>query len=90
MLFFQKTLQFAIFIVSTLYAVDRPATPVLTGVSFTNDIITITATASEGDSCHAVLLTDLSTPLGNAYTFGNHGNPLEGSVISYAPLQYYP
>lgn len=91
MLFFQKTLQFAVFIVSTLYAVDRPATPVLTGVSFTNDIITITATASEGDSCHAVLLTDLSTPLGNAYTFGNHVNPLEGSVISYAvPLSVLP
>lgn len=84
MLFFQKTLQFAVCIVSFLYAVNRPAAPVLSGVSFDNDIITITASASEGDSCHAVLLTDLSIPLEYAYTFGNHSNPLEGSVISYA------
>jgi len=84
MLFFQKTLQFTVCIVSVLYAVNRPAAPVLSGVSFKNDIITITASASEGDSCHAVLLTDFSIPLEYAYTFGNHSNPLEGSVISYA------
>ena len=84
MLFLQKSLQFALCFITFLYAADRPAAPVLSDVSFNNDVITITASAPEGDSCHAVLLTDLSTPLGNAYTFGKHGNSPEGPVISYA------
>jgi hypothetical protein len=66
-------------------ALDRPVAPTISSVTFnaSTQQITIAGTMSEGDSCHAVLVTDLSVGLGAAYAIGNDVS-LAGSAVSYA------
>ncbi len=66
-------------------ALDRPAAPTISSVTFnaSTQEITIAGTMSEGDSCHAVLVTDLSVGLGAAYAVGNAVS-LAGSAVNYA------
>jgi hypothetical protein len=60
---------------SFTHALTRPAPPQISNVTFTNNQITIALTSvpSAGtiDSCHAVLLTDLTTGFDAAYAVGN-------------------
>jgi hypothetical protein len=66
------------------HALNRPPTPTITNATYANGKITIEGSMTSAEQCHAVLLTDLSASLINAYESGSSLNPYEGAAISYA------
>lgn len=65
------------------HAINRPPTPTITNASYADGKITIEGNLSPGvEQYHAVLLTDLSASLTNAYESVSSLRPYEGAAVS--------
>src|SRR5690554_725084 len=65
-------------------AIDRPQTPTIDDVDFDGQTITILGSKDDRDSCHAVLITDLTVPFqyGNDISRSELGS--DGAAINWA------
>ena len=75
-------------LIALTYALDRPVAPNISGASFTNGVIVVTGSKTAGDSCHVVLLSDLSSSLEYAYGIGSYTTPLEGPAVTFAATNF--
>ena len=82
-----RTVLAILLLVTIVQALTRPAPPQISNVTFISNQITITLnsvpSAGTIDSCHAVLLTDLTTGFEAAYAVGN-ATSANGTVVTFA------